>query len=535
MIRRLMFLGGVAVVWVAQTRAQLPNPFHKKAPSAPSAPGAPPPKKGPVVPDVILRNGHIYTANPMALWVEAVAIVGDHVSAVGTDAKITPLADKHTQVIDLQGKMAMPGINDAHESVGGVPFGVEAKTKRGAQADPPLGEVMDSVRIAVSDAGPGAWIHAQVGPAVMRGVKDARNEIDAAGGSHPVMLEDWRGGGAIVNGEGLKKLGIDDKTPDPVGGRYERDASGHLTGKLEGYAAYGVEQRLGSEGDAAAAGKALAAAAAGLLGEGVTTVQLAAAGERLSVLGKSVVDAKLPLRVRIVRFPIPAEDAAAGERMSTAEEVLSPTVRVYGVEWVLDGPGGRVNFTPEFVREQLEQALTSKNQLLLQIGSEATTDAVLDAMEKLGPGDKWRPQRVRFEGGAALTTPARVARAKALGIVIADPAAGSPWRSWAVAAIPVAYGSGEGMGPFAWYAAMSKAGDAKSLTRLEALDALTRGPAYAEVEDQHKGWLAPGNLADVTVLSQDITTVPAEKLPETKSVMTMVGGKVVFGTGMGGS
>ena len=266
----------------------------------------------------------------------------------------------------------------------------------------------------------------------------------------------------------------------------------------------------------------------------MTTVQAAASGERLSVLGKSLVDAKLPLRVRIVRFPIAAEDAAAGERMSTAEEVLSPTVRVFGVEWALDGAGGKTSFTPEFVRQQLEEALTSKNQLLA-IGSEATADAVLDAMEKLAPAEKWRAQRVRFEGGVGMAAPARVARAKALGVVIAEPEAGSPWRSWAAAAVPVAYGSGRRMGPFALYAAMTKAGDAKSLTRLEALDALTRGPAYAEFEDGHKGWLAPGNLADVVVLSQDVTTAPAEKLSETKSVMTMVGGKIVFGTGMGGS
>ena len=456
-------------------------------------------------------------------------------SWVGADAKITAMADKHTQVIDLQGKMAMPGINDAHAHVGGSLPGLEVKTKRPAQADPSLSEVMDAVRIAVSDAKPGEWIHAEVGPAVMRAAKDARMEIDSAGGSHPVLLADWRGGGLIVNGEGMKKLGIDAKAADPAGGRYERDAAGQLTGRIEGYAAYAVVQRLYSQGDPAAGMKELQAAAARALEEGVTTIQVMATGERLSLLGKSFADAKLPVRVRIVRFPIPAEDAAAGERMSTAEEVLSPTVRAFGVEWVLDGAGGKASFAPEFVREQLEQAFTSKNQLLLQIGSEATADAVLDAMEKQGPGDKWRVQRVRFEGGVGLETPARVARMKALGVVVGEPGAGAPWRGLAAAAVPVAYGSDGGMQPFAMYAAMTKAGDPKSLTRLEALDALTRGPAYAEFEDQHKGWLAVGNLADMVVLSQDVTTAPAERLGETKSVLTMVGGKIVFGTGMGGS
>ena len=68
---------GLALVCALPGRGQLPNPFHKKAPKDPGAAGAPA-AKGPVVPDVILRNGHIYTANPLAPWVEAVAIVGDH-------------------------------------------------------------------------------------------------------------------------------------------------------------------------------------------------------------------------------------------------------------------------------------------------------------------------------------------------------------------------------------------------------------------------------------------------------------------------
>ena len=75
-------------------------------------------------PDTILRHGHIFTGDSSSPWVTAVAVRGDKVVAVGDDATVMAKADAHTKVIDLEGRMAMPGINDAHDHVGGAPVGV---------------------------------------------------------------------------------------------------------------------------------------------------------------------------------------------------------------------------------------------------------------------------------------------------------------------------------------------------------------------------------------------------------------------------
>jgi predicted amidohydrolase YtcJ len=497
-------------------------------------------------PDLILRHGHIFTGTPEKPWVEAVAISGDHIVATGTDAVIVASADRHTQIIDLQGAMAMPGINDSHDHVGGAPYGVEARTRRPAMADPSIIEIADAVRAAAVGAKPGEWITAQVGPAAIRHARETRKAMDEAGGGHPIMLEAWWGHGIMLNAAGLAKLGIDDSAKELPGGRYDRDPEGHLTGLLEENTGNAIRRRLSSQMGVAPAIGPFRGYAQHRLEQGVTSVQVMATNQRLSDLEKVFVEAQTPLRLRIMRFPMPAEDALDHERLGVGEEKLTPLIRVAGVKWMLDGtpieelafqtkdyadrPGwrGRPNFSTEFIDAQLKIALTGKDQLMMHIVGDAMTDEVMDEMEKLAPAERWRPLRVRFEHGDGFTTPERMARAKKLGIVIAQPRPGRPFRALVEAGIPLAYGSDGGMAPFFMFARMTDAHDPQSISREEASKILTAGSAYAEFQERKKGVLAPGMLADIAVLSQDLMTAPTAALPGTKSVLTVVGGKVVY-------
>ena len=80
----------------------------------------------PVVPDLVLRNGHIFTGDKTDPWVEAISIRDERIAVLaGSDATVTATAGAQTKVIDLQGRMAMPGINDSHDHVGGAGFGVQ--------------------------------------------------------------------------------------------------------------------------------------------------------------------------------------------------------------------------------------------------------------------------------------------------------------------------------------------------------------------------------------------------------------------------
>jgi predicted amidohydrolase YtcJ len=271
-----------------------------------------------------------------------------------------------------------------------------------------------------------------------------------------------------------------------------------------------------------------------------------ATNQRLSYLEKTFVQANQPLRVRIIRFPMALEDARVGERLGTGEEVLTPRVRVAGVKYVLDGtpieelayqmkdyadsPGcrGRPDYPVEFIDKQLKIALNGKDQLMMHIVGDAMTDEVLNEMEKLAPVETWRPLRVRFEHGDGFTTPERMVRARKLGIVIAQPRPGRPWKALEAAGIPLAYGSDSGMAPWFMFSMMTDINNPQAISKEDALRVLTSGPAFAEFQETKKGMLEPGMFADVAVLSQDVTESPAAPLPSTHSVLTIIGGTVAY-------
>ena len=502
-------------------------------------------------PDLVLRSGHIFTGAATTPWVEAIAIKDDRVVAVGSDAAIGATTDSHTKVIDLGGRMAMPGINDAHEHIGGAAFGVQlhfppGHSRFGPGPEPSIAELADAVKAAAATAPAGAWIEGAVGEIVIGHPKEARAALDAAGGDHPVAVSAWWGHGLMLNARGMAKVGLTDAVKDPEGGHFDRDEAGHLTGLCEEEAGNEIKRGLADEAGVEPAVQNFEKYAEHRLQEGVTSVQVMATNQRLSYLEKTFVQADEPLRIRIMRFPMGREDVRVGETLGTGEEVLSPKVRVAGVKFVLDGtpieelayqtkdyadrPGwrGRSDYSAEFIDRQLKIALSGKDQLMMHIVGDAMTDQVMDQMEKLAPAETWRPLRVRFEHGDGFTTPERMARAKRLGIVIAQPRPGRPWKALEAAGIPLAYGSDNGMAPWFMFSVMTDQKNPQALSKEDGLRVLTSGPAFAEFQETKKGTLAPGMLADVAVLSQDVVGTPAAPLPATHSVLTIVGGVVVY-------
>lgn len=504
-----------------------------------------------VVPDLVLRNGHIFTGDKASEWVEAVSIQGDRIVSVGSDAVVMAAANAKTRVIDLHGRMAMPGINDSHDHVGGAGFGVQLHfpSKNGPHGpgpDPSIAELRDAVKSTALTAPKGAWIDGTVGEAVIRHPAETRQTIDEAAGDHPVIVSSWWGHGAILNSNGLAKLKLTDAVKDPDGGHFDRDAAGHLNGLLEEEAANEVKRGLADESGVEPAIKAFHGYAQRRLAQGVTTVQVMATNQRLSYLEKTFAQPDDPLRIRIMRFPMALEDARVGEKLGTGEELLSPRVRVAGVKYVLDGtpieelayqtkdypdkPGwrGRSNYSVAFIGRQLKLALNGKDQLMLHIVGDAMTDEVMDEMEKLASADTWRPLRVRFEHGDGFTTRERMERARKLGIIVAQPRPGPPWKALEAAGIPLAYGSDGGMDPWLMFSVMTDPKNPQAIPAEDALAILTSGPAFAEFQETKKGRLAPGMLADIAVLSQDVTKQPQAPLPATHSVLTIIGGAVAF-------
>jgi predicted amidohydrolase YtcJ len=507
---------------------------------------APPPPRA----DLILTDGKIFTGDSTNPWVTAVAIRGERVMAIGSTADMLLLSGPRTQRVRLDGRVVIPGINDAHDHLGGeLTPGSWVRTSASPTPNDALALLQDSLRVAVRRAPPDTWLTASIGIALLDDAGATRAALDAIAPRHPVLLLAWWGHGVILNSAGMQRLGVADSVRDPLGGWVSRDASGSATGRFDEYAGWDLSRRAYSAMTADTIAQGLHAYAAASLRLGVTSVQNMASTFAPSLTVRAFRAANLAMRVRLVRWPIAAAGGRNAREWDTVTTTVGPRVTVSGRKWVLDATPidgfalrrspypnrpewyGRLNFPIDTVRAMLAEALEpGAAQLHLHITGDSTMQLVLHTMTQLAADSVWRTKRVRFEHGNGITGPA-VERARRLGVVVAQPRQHSaPLNTWLEAGIPVAYGSDGLRNPFqhlmAFLAPTNNPGEA--ISREAALTILTRGGAYAEFAEGEKGTLAPGMLADLAVLSQDIFTVPLPALPRTTSVLTVVGGRVVF-------
>jgi predicted amidohydrolase YtcJ len=244
----------------------------------------------------------------------------------------------------------------------------------------------------------------------------------------------------------------------------------------------------------------------------------------------------------------------------------NPLITVSGTKWLLDGTPIEGTFasrndpaTLEYVamHEQmtfpqselaamLRETLHDHDQLMLHVSAYPPAAAMLSAMQAAGGAQVWAKQRIRFEHGDCLT-PDLIPRVKEMGIVVVQNpihlAGGNagitsvierlkaqPLRSLLAAGIPLAFGSDGQPNPYLniMFASLDPGQPSEAITREQAVIAYTLTSAYAEFAEKDKGSLEPGKLADLAVLSQDIFTVDPSELPKTESVLTMVGGKIVY-------
>lgn len=498
---------------------------------------------------LVLTGGKVFTADSAHPWAEALAIRDERIVAVGTTAEVRRLAGRGAREIALGGRVVIPGINDAHDHLGDVPVGVAVRTSAAPTPDPTTDEVLDSLRAVATRTAAGTWITVTVGRLVLTDTTARRAALDRAAPMHPVLLWTWWGHGAVLNTAALRALRIAETAADPLGGWYARDAAGRLTGRLDEYAEWGALRRLYSTGSARALVANLRAYADSALHLGVTTVQDMAGNVDPALTVRAFREGALPIRVRLIRWPTPDARGRNEAEWDTVPARVGPRVVVSGRKWILDGTGieqnalmrqpypgrpdwyGRLNFPLDSVRAMLREALRpGAAQLHLHVAGDSTAALVLNLMEALAPDSAWSSRRVRFEHGPGVTGP-QIARARRLGVILAQPRPeGAPLRSWVADGMPVAYGSDMLRNPFyhLMVAVTEPTQPGEAISREAAVTMLTRGPAFAEFAEREKGTLAPGMLADLAVLSQDVFTVPPQALPGTTSVLTVVGGRIVY-------
>lgn len=500
--------------------------------------------------DIILTNGKIFTGDTAHLFVQALAIRGNKIMETGTNATIQKLAGSRTKKIDLKGKTVVPGFNDAHDHLGWlIPVGQSFFTEFSVPG-PSKAAVLDSLQRLVKQAAPGQWIQGTIGLTVFNDSSFRRWMLDSIAPNHPVSLMIMWGHGMILNSKALKAVHISDTARDPLSGWYERlPGTNYLTGALYEGSEFPVWQAL-TLSEPRQLIKSLRSHAAEELAFGITTVQNMSATLQGNAARRIFAMADLPVRTRIIAMPGSTENGRNIKEWTSNNYRVARLSYVSGIKYVIDGTPleqtalmttaypnrkdwyGRLNFPLDTIRQILKEALASDRQLMMHIVGDSTTRIVLGLMKQLAGDDKWKSKRVRIEHGTGIRTAADIKNIKDMGIILVHtPQYGLqlPLRSMLETGVHIAIGPDDIINPFlSIMMVTSRQADPKeNLTREQAVIAYTKGSAYAEFAEEKKGALVKGMLADLAVLSQDIFTIPAELLPFTKSLMTIIDGKIL--------
>lgn len=542
--------------------------------------------------DMVLRNGKVITVDDAKPQGQAIAVTGGKVTFVGTNAEIAKYVGPKTEVIDLAGATAVPGLIEGHGHFTGV-----GEAKLGLELMPTKSwdEIVAMVGEAAKKARPGQWIvgrgwhqekWSKVPTPNVEGFP-THASLDAVSPNNPVVLTHASGHASFANGMALKLSNIVKGTPNPNGGEILLDKDGNPTGLLRERASGLVRRGAGEPAPTADETKArnlrvVELADQEAASKGITSFHDAGVGFNVVDRYKEAIAAgKLNTRMYVMVDGSPASLAAnlAKYRMVGGLDnhltVRSIKIHFDGAlgsrgAWLLapyeDKPDSTglntapipdVQSTAKLAIEQNYQlnvhSIGDKaNRVALDLFEEAFKNAGKDqaAMRAL----RWRMEHAQHINAADIprfgqmgiiasmqpvhaTSDAPYVLAR-LGAKRAEEGA-YVWQKLMKSGAIVNSGTDapvEDVDPIPnYYSAVTRKsadgtvffGDQK-MSRMEALKSYTLNNAIAAFEENVKGSLTPGKLADITVLSKDITTVPDDQIKTTKVLYTIVGGKVVY-------
>jgi predicted amidohydrolase YtcJ len=542
--------------------------------------------------DLVLRGGKVATVDPAIGNVQAIAVSGYQVTAVGSDAEIADYIGPDTRVIDLNGRFVMPGFIEGHGHYLGLGRAKQILDLRNVAN---WQEVVTMVSGAVDKAKPGEWIfgrgwHQDKWDSVPADAVDGvpRNDtLNAASPDNPVSLGHASGHAAFFNDAALAEAGIDDDTPDPPGGTIVRTPEGKATGlmretaqRLINDAINVYNSRLSPEESEALDRERVFLAADEALRHGVTSFHDAGASfETIDFFRKLEAEGNLPIRlyvmVRRESNEVMAEAlplykmVIEGNDFLTVRSIKRQIDGALGAHgaWLLE-PYVDLPESAGLVLETIEE-IEGTAEIAVRHGFQVNTHAIgdravresLDIYERVWDrlGVDGKPLRWRIEHSQQID-PLDVPRYGELGVIAviqavhgtsdgpwiptrlgqerAD-ATSQPWRDLMNTGALISNGTDvpvEPIDPIAsYYSSVSRMMNngrrftpEQAMTREEALAAYTLNNAVAAFEEDHKGTLAPGKYADLVVLSQDLLTVEEEKIPQTTVDITIVGGQVRY-------
>ena len=544
--------------------------------------------------DMVLHRGKIVTLERSTPEAQGIAARGGRIVAIGSNKTVDAFIGPSTRVIDLKGRLAIPGFIEGHGHLTALG---ESKMMLDLRSAKNWDAIVALVASAVQKAKPGTWILGsgfhqakwdRVPQPNVQGfpLNDSLNRVSPR---NPVWLTHASGHAGFANAEALRLAGVDTNTPDPPGGEILRDSHGHPTGLLNEGAQQLVERALAvyrahrppAEVEAELR-QQIELAERDCLSKGITTFEDAGSPlPTVDLFRKMAEQGELGMRMWVMLRAPQTELApnlhrywmiGAGDNHLTVRAIKEYMDGALGSRgaWMLapysDLPPNAPNRTGihvepvAYIHETAELAINNGFQLCTHAIGDRANREVLDIYESVFSEHPDKTNlRWRIEHAQHLD-PADIPRFAQLGVIAAmqgihctsdgpfviarigrkrAEAGAYVWQKLMKSGAVVGNGTDtpvEDVNPIqCYYASVSrrlKDGTVffpdQRMSRMEALRSYTLNNAYAAFEEQIKGSLKLGKLADVTVLSRDILTVPESEIPSAKVDYTIVGGKVMY-------
>ena len=524
--------------------------------------------------DLVIINANVHTMNRQQPAAQAVAVYGNRIVAVGSTDEIRKLVGGRTRVIDAGGRLLLPGFNDSH--VHFLSGGAQLSSVDLRDAKTPQ-EFAERIRRFTEKLPRGRWITGgdwdhERWPTAQLPTKEL---IDAFTPDTPVFVNRLDGHMALANSVALKLAGVTRETKDPPGGLIVRDAQGEPTGILKDAAMSFVYAKIppASFAERLDAARAATNYAARF---GVTSVQDMSAGDDVGVYQTLLERGELKTRIYAVA-PLPSWKtiARAGYRAHFGNDML----RVGGLKGFADGSLGSTTalfFEPyndapnmrglrgeemDGMLERTRGADRAGLQVMIHAIGDQANDQILSIYEQVARENGPRDRRFRIEHAQHLRPQdiARFGRDRVIASMqpyhciddgrwaekrIGHERAKTTYafRSLLDSGAVLAFGTDWSVAPlnplFGVYAAVTRRTlDGRNPTGWipeqkisveETVRAYTQGSAYAEGTEQVKGTIAPGMLADVVLLSDDIFRIDPVKIENVTVRLTIMDGRVVY-------
>jgi predicted amidohydrolase YtcJ len=536
--------------------------------------------------DLVLVNGVVRPMSRLAARHEAVAVKNGRVLAVGTSREMMSLAGEVTATVDLQGRAAVPGFIETHNHPTFYGLTLTAAVDASSPPNERVSDIVERVAEAARQQEPGTWIRGyRYDDTLLSDDRHpTRHDLDPASPNHPVCLMHISGHFCVLNSAALRVVGIDARTPDPAGGVIERDESGRPTGVLAETAAFQAYAAMPAA-DMDTCVEALARANESYLSHGITTVHDTGLGLTGGQLEMSAYHAAIRadrFRVRVQAYLVAdlLPELAEGKVPPVApvlEGVPADRFRTAGIKMWADGSiqgltgaleegyacapnrSGILISTPDELRQRIAALDAAGLQVAVHGNGDRAIQTIINGYEALGVSPAERDSRHRIEHCQMAEEEQLDAMAEA-GILASffikhvyywgdrhrdrfiGPARAErldPLASAMKHGVRFALHSDTPVVPVAplegiWCAVRRTTRDGHTLGAEQTIDvesalrAYTAEAAYLAHEEQDKGQLTPGRLADIAVMSQDPISADPDSLKNLAIEATIVGGEIAW-------